>query len=108
MTLTKAELIQSLITNQKLSKSDAKLFVDRFFEVIIKTLAKNELVKLSSFGNFITRDKRARPGRNPRTGQEVTVTARRVVTFHAGNKLKAQVESGKLQVSEQDFEEEHE
>lgn len=103
MTLTKAELIQSLISNQKLTKADAKTFVDRFFDLIIQTLAKNEIVKLSSFGNFVTRDKRARPGRNPRTGKEVTISARRVVTFHAGNKLKAQVESGNIdQPSEPD------
>lgn len=91
MTLTKAELTQTLIDNRGFSKRDAKAFVDKFFDLIIRALVNGEEVKLSGFGNFTTRDKNSRPGRNPKTGEEVAISARRVVTFHAGNKLKKQV-----------------
>ena len=63
-----------------------------FFEEIRHALEHNESVKLSGFGNFYLRDKRQRPGRNPKTGEEIPITARRVVTFHPGQKLKARVE----------------
>lgn len=89
--LSKAEIAQILCTELDLEKKDAKRILEYFFELIKETLAKGESVKLSGFGNFEVRGKRARPGRNPRTGEEVIVDARRVVTFKAGLKLKRRV-----------------
>lgn len=94
--VTKAEIAEYL--SEKLgimNKREAKDFVDVFFEKIRKALEDGEQVKLSGYGNFDLRDKKARPGRNPKTGEEVTVTPRRVVTFKAGQKLKAKVEAYK-------------
>lgn len=94
MTLTKAELADVLVAKiGNMGKNDAKLIVELFFEEIRSTLEKGEEVKLSGFGNFQLRDKPQRPGRNPKTGEEVPISARRVVTFHASQKLKTMVES---------------
>ena len=90
--LTKAEIAEHLYETLGLNKKDAKEVVELFFEEIRLALEQNEQVKLSGFGNFDLRDKRQRPGRNPKTGEEIPVSARRVVTFKAGQKLKAQVE----------------
>jgi integration host factor, alpha subunit len=93
MTLTKAELADILVEKvSEVSKNDAKEIVELFFEEIRSTLAKGEEIKISGFGNFQLRDKPQRPGRNPKTGEEVPITARRVVTFHASQKLKGMVE----------------
>lgn len=92
-TLTKAEMAESLINELGLTKQEAKQLVEDFFEEMKGSLADNISVKLSGFGNFELRDKNERPGRNPRTGEEVPITARRVVTFHPGQKLRARVES---------------
>jgi integration host factor subunit alpha len=67
--------------------------VEGFFEEVRIALDAGDCVKLSGFGNFQLRDKPQRPGRNPKTGEEIPITARRVVTFHASQKLKATVES---------------
>lgn len=88
MTLTKAELVDGLVTKQAFDRQDAKTLVDNFFEVISNSLERGEEVKITGFGNFTLRDKGARPGRNPKTGEEVTITERRVVTFKQGHKLK--------------------
>ena len=93
MTLTKAELADILCDRVNISKVAAKEVVEAFFEEIRASLAKGEEVKISGFGNFQIRDKPQRPGRNPKTGEEVAITARRVVTFHASQKLKTQVEN---------------
>lgn len=93
-TLTKAELAEMLFDRVGLNKREAKDIVDTFFEEIRESLAKGEPVKLSGFGNFQIRDKPARPGRNPKTGEVIPIAARRVVTFHASQKLKAIVEQG--------------
>ena len=93
MTLTKADLADNLANKFNLSKNDAKQFVDLLFEELRDSLSKGEPIKLSGFGNFEVRDKNPRPGRNPRTGEEILVTARRVVTFHPGQKLKDSVEN---------------
>ncbi len=93
-TLTKAELAEMLFDRVGLNKREAKDIVDTFFEEIRESLAKGEPVKLSGFGNFQVRDKPARPGRNPKTGEVIPIAARRVVTFHASQKLKAIVEQG--------------
>ncbi len=90
--LTKAELTELLYEQVGLNKREAKEMVETFFEEISRALERGETVKLSGFGNFQLRDKPQRPGRNPRTGEEIPITARRVVTFHASQKLKAMVE----------------
>ena len=91
-TLTKAELAEMLFDHVGLNKREAKDMVEAFFEVIRDALESGDSVKLSGFGNFQLRDKPQRPGRNPKTGEEIPITARRVVTFHASQKLKAMVE----------------
>jgi integration host factor subunit alpha len=91
-TLTKAELAEMLFDRVGLNKREAKDIVDTFFEEIRDALTRGEMVKLSGFGNFQVRDKPARPGRNPKTGEIIPIAARRVVTFHASQKLKGAVE----------------
>ena len=91
--LTKAEMAERLFDEMGLNKREAKDLVEQFFEEVRKALEANEQVKLSGFGNFDLRDKRQRPGRNPKTGEEIPIRARRVVTFRPGQKLKAKVES---------------
>ena len=92
MTLTKAELADLLFEKVGLNKREAKDMVESYFEEVRAALEKGESVKLSGFGNFQLRDKPQRPGRNPKTGEEIPITARRVVTFHASQKLKVLVE----------------
>jgi integration host factor subunit alpha len=91
-TLTKAELAELLFEQVGLNKREAKDMVETFFDEIRNALERGEEVKLSGFGNFQLRDKPQRPGRNPKTGEEIPITARRVVTFHASQKLKGMVE----------------
>ncbi len=90
--LTKASLAEMLYEELGFNKREAKELVELFFEEIRASLEDNEPVKLSGFGNFDLRDKTQRPGRNPKTGEEIPITARRVVTFRPGQKLKARVE----------------
>jgi integration host factor subunit alpha len=92
-TLTKAELAELLFEQVGLNKREAKDMVETFFDEIRDALERGEPVKLSGFGNFQLRDKPQRPGRNPKTGEEIPITARRVVTFHASQKLKGMVET---------------
>jgi len=92
MSLTKAVMVESLFNELGLNKREALELVDLCFHQLVACLAKAEPVKLSGFGNFDLRDKNERPGRNPKTGEKIAVTARRVVTFKPGNKLKARVE----------------
>ena len=91
--LTKAEMADKLFEELGLNKREAKEVVELFFEEARSSLENNEQVKLSGFGNFDLRDKSQRPGRNPKTGEEIPITARRVVTFRPGQKLKARVEA---------------
>lgn len=91
-TLTKAELAELLFEQVGLNKREAKDMVETFFDEIRDALEKGSSVKLSGFGNFQLRDKPQRPGRNPKTGEEIPITARRVVTFHASQKLKSMVD----------------
>jgi integration host factor subunit alpha len=93
MALTKAEMAESLFNELGLNKREARELVDLFFDDLRSALAAGEQVKLSGFGNFDLRDKSQRPGRNPKTGEEIPITARRVVTFRPGQKLKARVEA---------------
>jgi len=93
MALTKASLAEMLFDELGLNKREAKEFVEQFFEQVRIALEQGDDVKLSGFGNFILRSKSERPGRNPKTGEEIPITARRVVTFRPGQKLKARVEA---------------
>lgn len=92
MALTKAEMSEHLYEELGLSKRDAKLMVEEFFEQIRESLESGEQVKLSGFGNFDLRVKNERPGRNPKTGEDIPISARKVVTFRPGQKLKTRVE----------------
>ncbi|MCW8864863.1 MAG: integration host factor subunit alpha [Colwellia sp.] len=94
MALTKAEVAEHLFEKVGLSKRDAKEMVEIFFEEIRETLESGEQVKLSGFGNFDLRQKSERPGRNPKTGEDIPISARKVVTFRPGQKLKSRVEDG--------------
>lgn len=91
--LTKAQMADRLFEELGLNKREAKEIVEMFFSEIRTSLERNEQVKLSGFGNFDLREKGERPGRNPKTGEEIPISARRVVTFRPGQKLKARVEA---------------
>lgn len=90
-TLTKADMVDHLTIRLRMTRQDARLLVDTFFHEISQSLAEGKEVKLSGFGNFELKDKKSRPGRNPKTGEEVPVKARRVVTFKAGQKFRGQI-----------------
>ncbi|MDZ7670993.1 MAG: integration host factor subunit alpha [Gammaproteobacteria bacterium] len=91
--LTKAQMADRLFEELGLNKREAKEIVEMFFGEVRNSLERNEQVKLSGFGNFDLREKGERPGRNPKTGEEIPISARRVVTFRPGQKLKARVEA---------------
>ena len=93
MALTKADMAETLYEELGLNKREAKELVEMFFEEIGAALETGVQVKLSGFGNFDLRNKNERPGRNPKTGEDIPITARRVVTFRPGQKLKARVEA---------------
>jgi integration host factor subunit alpha len=87
--MTKAEIVRALHNRvEGLSKKESMNLVELVFEMLKETLSKGEKIKLSGFGNFVLRDKRQRPGRNPRTGIPLKITERRVVTFKASQILK--------------------
>ncbi len=92
MALTRIKMAESLFNELGLNKREARELVDLFFQELEASLADGVQVKLTGFGNFDLRDKSERPGRNPKTGEEIPIPARRVVTFRAGQKLKARVE----------------
>lgn len=87
-TLTKADMVEHLMNKLPLTKQEARKLVDDFFNEIAQNLANGREVKLSGFGNFYLNDKSARPGRNPKTGEAVEISARRVVSFKAGQKFR--------------------
>jgi integration host factor subunit alpha len=93
MALTKAGMAEQLFEELGLNKREAKDMVESFFEEVRRALEAGDQVKLSGFGNFDLRDKNQRPGRNPKTGEEIPISARRVVTFRPGQKLKTRVEA---------------
>lgn len=95
--LSKAIMVEALCNKIGLAKSDARDVLDQFVEVVRTTLEQGQNVKLSGFGNFILRDKPARPGRNPKTGEDIPVKARRVVTFKPGLKLKSKIDERDIQ-----------
>ncbi len=93
MALTRINMAESLFNELGLSKTEARELVELFFEELAASLAVGKQVKLSGFGNFDLRDKKERPGRNPKTGEKIPISARRVVTFRPGDKLKARMEA---------------
>ena len=93
MALTKADITQSLFDELGLNKREARELVDTYFEEMRQALESGHEIKISGFGNFELRDKTERPGRNPKTGEEIPISARRVVTFKPGQKLKSRVEA---------------
>ena len=94
MSLTKQDIANTLVKKTNLTQTQALVLTNQFFEQITEMLSKGEDVKLSSFGNFVIRNKSQRPGRNPKTGEEVIISARKVVTFKAGPKLKLTTKKG--------------
>lgn len=92
-TLTKADIVESISGKVDIDRNEIKQLVDEIFEEIRKSLESGENVRISGFGNFLLRDKAVRPGRNPKTGKEVDISARRVVSFKSGQKLRARVEN---------------
>ncbi|TEA27022.1 integration host factor subunit alpha [Candidatus Schmidhempelia bombi] len=99
MTLTKADIAESLTNKLEIDKQEAKILVELFFEEIRVALENGDSVKLSGFGNFTVRDKSARPGRNPKTGESVSICARRVVTFRPGIKFRERIEKCSAKLS---------
>ena len=93
MALNKMKMAESLFNELGLSRTEARELVESFFEEQAASLAVGKQVKLSGFGNFDLRDKKERPGRNPKTGEKIPISARRVVTFRPGDKLKARMET---------------
>lgn len=93
-TLTREHIKEALYNNIGLSKQDCDTLLEWVFKEITDTLAAGGEVKLSSFGSFSVREKRERKGRNPKTGEEVPIAERRVVTFRASSTLKERVEQG--------------
>ena len=100
-TVTRATLAENLFHELGLNKQEAKEFVAQFFEEISTMLENGKDVKLSSFGNFMLRQKSPRPGRNPKTGEEVMISARRVVIFRPGQKLRERVKAQALMAGEE-------
>lgn len=100
MPINKARLAQHLHDEMGLNKREAGDLVDLFFEGIKDALERGEPVKLYGFGNYVLRDKKSRPGRNPKTGIETTVKARRVVTFKLGVQLKARVDNNAATIAQ--------
>jgi integration host factor subunit alpha len=94
--LTKADIVEQLSEQLGLNKRESKDVVELFFEEIKATLISNEPVKLSGFGCFELKHKKPRPGRNPKTGEDVMISERRVVTFKSGQKLKGRVEKCRI------------
>ncbi len=100
MTVTKSELGNTLFDEIGLNKREAKDFVELFFERIRLSLESGQSVKLSGFGSFVLRDKASRPGRNPKTGETVDISARRVVTFRASRNLKNRVVNNSFELTQ--------
>ncbi len=101
MTITKNTLVEMLHNEVGLNKREAKEFIELFFETLKKNLENGNDIKISGFGNFTLREKNARPGRNPKTGEEVLIKERRVVTFKSGLKLKNKLEGYEGKIDEQ-------
>ena len=86
--MTKADIVEQIYERVGFSKKESAELVEQIFDIIKDTLAGGEKVKISGFGNFVVREKNARKGRNPQTGEEIRLAARRVLTFKPSNVLK--------------------
>jgi integration host factor subunit alpha len=93
--MTKADIVERVFEKVGYSKKDVSNVIEQVFETIKETLQKGDKVKISGFGNFVTRQKRARRGRNPQTGSEITIDQRRVMTFKASQLLKRHINTHK-------------
>src|SRR5512137_2617939 len=93
-TMTKADIIESVYEKVGFSKKESAEIVELVFDTMKETLERGEKIKISGFGNFVVRQKRPRIGRNPQTGQEIEITARRVLTFRPSQVLKAALNKG--------------
>ena len=94
MAMTKAELVSIVTEKSSFSRQESVQIVDQVFQILKETLERGEKVKISGFGNFITREKRARKGRNPKTGEELMISGRRVLTFKPSAMLRKVVNQG--------------
>jgi integration host factor subunit alpha len=103
--MTKAEIVEQIYERVGFSKKEAAELVEKVFDIMKETLAEGEKVKISGFGNFVVREKNARKGRNPQTGQEILLEARRVLTFKPSLVLKSILNDGDVDVSEEEEEE---
>lgn len=92
-TLTKSDMIEHLMQRLNLTRQEGRCLVENFFDELSDSLIEGKEVKLSGFGNFELKDKNSRPGRNPKTGEPVNVSARRVVTFKTGQKFRQQIDA---------------
>ncbi|MEM6414289.1 MAG: integration host factor subunit alpha [Pseudomonadota bacterium] len=90
-TLTRADLTDAIYRSLGISRNESAIFVERIVEEVCSSLENGDSVKISSFGTFMVRDKKMRMGRNPKTGEEVPITPRRVISFRASNVLKDQI-----------------
>ena len=86
--MTKADLVDAIYQRVGFSKKESAQIVEHVFDTIKETLETGEMIKISGFGNFVVRDKRARIGRNPQTGEEIEISARRVLTFKPSQVLR--------------------
>lgn len=102
-TLTRANLVEKLCSHFGFTRIQVEDIIENFFEIIVASLEQGQSVHLSGFGNFILRNKKNRPGRNPKTGQPVDILERRVVTFKAGNRLKGHIERSALLAKDQEM-----
>ena len=93
-TTTRSTLSEAVFKNVGLSRNESSNLVDKVFNEILSSLISGDDVKISSFGTFVVRNKKERIGRNPKTGKEVPISARSVVTFRASNVLKSKVDTG--------------
>ena len=93
MAITKTDLAEALYMDVGLNKCEANEFVDAFFNTIKDLLVEGNDVKLSGFGNFEKKDKKGRPGRNPKTLEEIAITPRRIVAFKPGQKIRDTIET---------------
>ncbi len=92
--MTKAELVETVYQKVGLSKKESAEIVNTLFELIKETLERGEKIKISGFGNFVVREKKSRVGRNPQTGEEMEIAARRVLTFRPSQVLKNMLNQG--------------
>lgn len=95
MSLTKLDLIELVYMSTGFSKKESAEFVEGTFEILKETLSRGETVKISGFGNFVVKEKKGRAGRNPQTGEAITITARKILTYKPSNILRQMINKAK-------------